>query len=57
MYDRVLIPGTHSGQKRALESSPIIGVMDGCEPPSECWELDPGPLQEQPVLLTVELSL
>jgi hypothetical protein len=39
-------------QKRA--SDPII---DGCKPPCGCWELNSGPLEEQPVLLTAEPSL
>jgi hypothetical protein len=32
------------------------GVVNGCEPVCGCWELNPGPLQEQPVLLTAEPS-
>ena len=32
-------------------------ITDGCEPPCGCWELDSGPLEEQPVLLTSEQSL
>jgi len=39
-------------QKRA--SDPIT---DGCEPPCGCWDLNSGPLEEQPVLLTAEPSL
>jgi hypothetical protein len=40
-------------QKRA--SDPIT---DGYEPPRGCWELNSGPLEEQPVLLITEpLSL
>jgi hypothetical protein len=39
-------------QKRAPD--PII---DGCEPPCGCWELNSGPLEEQPVLLTTQPSL
>jgi hypothetical protein len=39
-------------QKRALD--PII---DGCEPPCGCWELNSEPLEEQPVLLTAKSSL
>jgi hypothetical protein len=31
--------------------------IDGCEPPSACWELNSGPLEDQPVLLTAEPSL
>jgi hypothetical protein len=29
-------------------------ITDGCKPPCGCWELDLGPLEEQPVLLTAE---
>jgi hypothetical protein len=36
--------------------SPGAGITDHCEPPCRCWELNPGPLQEQPVLLTTEPS-
>jgi hypothetical protein len=32
-------------------------ILDGCEPPCECRELNPGPLKEQPVLLNTEPSL
>ena len=34
-----------------------MGVTDSCELPYGCWELNPGPLEEQPVLLTNEPSL
>ena len=36
-----------SGQKRAPDL-----LIDFYEPPSGCWELNSGPLEEQPVLLT-----
>ena len=36
---------------------PRFGVTDTCKPSHGCWVLNPGPLQEQPVLLTTELSL
>ena len=32
-------------------------IIDGCEPPCGCWELNLGPLEEQSVLLTCEPSL
>jgi hypothetical protein len=51
----ILFIGVHCScqthQKRA--SDPIT---DGCEPPCGCWELNSGPLEEQSVLLTGELS-
>lgn len=36
---------------------PETGVTDSCESPSECWELNPCLLQEQPVLLAAKLFL
>ena len=39
-------------QERALDL-----ILDGWEPPCDCWELNSGPLEEQPVLLTSEPSL
>ena len=45
----------HSGQKRA--SDPQYRITDGCELPCGCWELNPGPLEEQLVILTIEQSL
>ena len=36
---------------------PRTGVTNGCEPPRGYWESNPGPLEEQPVLLTTEPSL
>ena len=43
---------TPACQKRAS-----VNITDGCEPPYGCWELNLGPLEEQPVLLTTEPSL
>ena len=33
------------------------GITDRCEPAGGCWELNLGPLEKQPVLLTAEPSL
>ena len=41
-----------AGQKRAPDL-----IIDGCEPPCGCWELNSRPLEEQKVLLTAEPSL
>ena len=38
---------------RSLET----GGVDHCEPPSGCWDSNQGPLEEQPVFLTTELSI
>ena len=35
----------------------IRSITDDCEPPCGCWELNSGPLEEQPVFLTTEPSL
>ena len=32
-------------------------ITGGCEPPCGCWDLNSGPLEEQPVLLTADPSL
>jgi hypothetical protein len=32
-------------------------IMDGCELPCGCWDLNSGPSEEQSVLLTAEPSL
>lgn len=32
--------------------SPETGITDSCELPSGCWDLNLGPLEEQPMLLT-----
>lgn len=45
-----LVPGEGVG-------SPGAGIIDGCELPYGCWELKLGPLQEQEVHVTAELSL
>ena len=37
--------------------SPGTGVTDRSELPCGCWELNQGPVEEQPVLLTTEPSL
>lgn len=37
--------------------SPEIAVLDGFKYPCECWELNPGPLPVQPVLLLDEPPL
>ena len=39
-------------QKRAPDL-----IIDGCEPPCACWELNSGSLEEQSVLLASEPSL
>jgi hypothetical protein len=52
VYEYTTIALFRQHQKRA--SDPIT---DGCEPPCGCWELNPGPLEEQSVLLTAEPSL
>ena len=33
-----------------------LGITDSCKLPCGCWELKPGPLEEQSVFLTTEPS-
>lgn len=35
--------------RRGHQMPPGTGVVGGCELPSRCWELNPGPLQKQQV--------
>ena len=37
--------------------SPGTGVIDSCEPPCVCWESNLGPVEKQPVLFFMGLSL
>lgn len=37
--------------------SPRTGVIDGCESPCGPWESNPGHLEEEPMLLTIEPSI
>ena len=37
--------------------SPGTGVTGSCELPCRFWELNPGPLEEQPVLVTTKPTL
>jgi hypothetical protein len=32
------------------------GITDDCKPPYELWKMNPGPLEEQQVVLTAETS-
>lgn len=49
-----IVPGAYRG-RRGHDSLEI--VMNGSEPPRGCWELNPGPKEEQQLLLTTKLSL
>jgi hypothetical protein len=35
----------------------IRSITDGCKPPCGCWDLNSGPLEEEPVLLAAEPPL
>lgn len=43
------LPRSEAGNR-----SPGTGVTGGCEPPHRCGESNPGPLEEQTVLLTTK---
>lgn len=48
----MFLPGTLWGQKRSLDA---LGLeLANCEPTCRCRRLNPGPPQEQQVLLTTE---
>ena len=53
------IPRVRLVPKRTQEGigSPGTRIKDGCEQSCDCWELNPGPLEGNPVLLTSGLSL
>ena len=53
MYCTMGIPDAHWGQKKAF---PGTAVRNGCEPTCGCWKLNPGLLEQQPMLLTDEPS-
>ena len=56
MYVHHMCACDQRGQKRA--SDPLkLELQKVCELPCECWKLNLGPVQEQPVLLTTELFL
>lgn len=42
---------------RKKDEAPEIGVKNDYEPPYGCWDLNPGPLEEQLVLLTMKSDL
>lgn len=50
------IPGAWGDQK-GVSDSLGTGVSDSYELPRRCWELDPHPLQEFPVLSTTDPAL
>jgi hypothetical protein len=47
----------HCGCLQILQKRESDLIMDGCEPPCGCWDLNSGLLEEQSVLLTTEPSL
>lgn len=49
------VPSAREGQKRVL-GPPGTGLT-GCEPPCECWKLNPDPLKDEPLFLTTEPCL
>ena len=53
MYVYHVCANAHRSERR---TSALL-ELDGCEPPSGCWEPNPGLLQEQPVVLAAKTSL
>jgi hypothetical protein len=56
MKIRKLGAGVMAQWLRALKGASDL-ITDGCEPPCGCWELNSGPLEGQPLLLTSEPAL
>lgn len=54
-HTRHALSGLCRGQKKTLD--PRTGDIDGCWPPCRCWDLNPGPQQEQQVPLLGEPPL
>lgn len=50
------MPTTHQGQKRAMQSL-RTGITEVLELPCGNWELNPGSLKEQQMILMTEPSL
>ena len=60
LSDCVSVYNVHVCHPQRLEEgvrSVSISIIDGCELPCGCWDLNPGLLEEQPVLLTSEPTL
>jgi hypothetical protein len=53
----ILCIWVHCSCLQTHQKSVLDPITDSCEPPCGCWELNSGPLEEQSVLLTSELSL
>lgn len=53
----VIMYMSYSGLSKEGIRSPEIGVPCCCVLPFGCWELNPCPLEEQQMLLTIETSL
>lgn len=51
------VSGAQRYHKMVTEPLELERTTGNCEPPSECWELIPGPAQEQQVLFTTEPAL
>lgn len=47
----ICVSGAYGSQKKVR--IPGIGITDGCEPLTGCWELSPGCLPKQQVLLSL----
>ena len=56
-YLFILCTWVHCFCLQTLQKTASDPITDGCEPPCGCWELNSGPLEEQPLLLTAEQSL
>lgn len=45
------------GYQKRVSDAPGAGVIVGCDLPCGFWELNPSPMEDQPMLITIETSL
>ena len=53
----VCVYAWYAGRPKGAVRSPRTGVRRGCELTCTCWEPNPGPPQEQPVMASADPSL
>lgn len=51
----ICVPGTHKSQKKVSDLLELETA--DCKLPVRCWESNPGPVEEEPVLFTAVPSL
>lgn len=49
--------GRKLGYQKRVSDAPGAGVIVGFDLPCGCWELNPSPMEDQPMLITIKTSL